>query len=312
MRTIVSMLLVLSLHTPALAQSGEADALIEQGLSLRREHRDEEALALFRRAHELTPSPRALAQIALAEQATGLWVEAHAHLSEALAAEGDAWISARRDALRQSLAAIEQRLGRLEIRGDAAGAEIYVDGTARGTMPLAEPLWVPAGRIVIEIRSSGHHPFNRTVEVSPAGHARVLVELVPTSAVPTDSAQIAPTAEGGTNALPIVGGVSLGLGAIALGVGIGFHVARESDAQYFNSTECEQAETRRGDVCPDTLSAIRSSEIGMGVGYVAGGVLAIVGVIVLSVGTMGGDESEAALSCGSGPGEFGVACAGRF
>jgi hypothetical protein len=41
-------------------------------------------------------------------------------------------------------------------------------------------------------------------------------------------------------------------------------------------------------------------------------VLAIVGVIVLAIGTTGGGESEAALSCSSGPGELGVACAGHF
>jgi hypothetical protein len=215
------------------------------GLAARRRRRDEEALAVSARARNDAEAARSRRSLASRRRASGSSARA---LTEAIAAEGDPWISARRDALRQSLAAIEQRLGRLEIRGDANGAEIYVDGAARGTMPLREPLWVPAGRIVVEIRSSGHHPFNRTVEVSPAGHARVLVELVPMSAIPTDGAPVAPTVEGGTNALPIVGAVSLGLGTVALGVGIGFHVARETDAQCFSSTACG-VEMRRGDVC---------------------------------------------------------------
>src|SRR5436190_8859003 len=97
-------MLVLALIAPAIAQAqtDDPDALIQQGLDLRREHRDDEALAVFRRSHELRPSARALAQIALAEQATGRWVDAREHLTEALAMD-DPWIAERRGPLGESL-----------------------------------------------------------------------------------------------------------------------------------------------------------------------------------------------------------------
>ena len=55
------------------AQS-EADALITKGVGLREKGRDEEALDVFRQALAKSPSARARAQVALAEQALGMWV----------------------------------------------------------------------------------------------------------------------------------------------------------------------------------------------------------------------------------------------
>src|SRR5262245_7061850 len=69
-------------------KGGEVEALIKSGVSLREQGKDEAALREFQRAHELSRAPRALAQIALAEQALGRWIDAEAHLEEALTAAG--------------------------------------------------------------------------------------------------------------------------------------------------------------------------------------------------------------------------------
>ena len=78
----------------ARAQTSEPELLVKQGLELRREHRDGEALDTFRRAYAAAPTPRVRVQIAFAEQALGRWVDAEADLQKALASADDAWIAA--------------------------------------------------------------------------------------------------------------------------------------------------------------------------------------------------------------------------
>ena len=56
------------------AATPTAESLIEEGIALRTEGRDEEALGKFVESYELAPAPRTLTQIALAEQALGRWL----------------------------------------------------------------------------------------------------------------------------------------------------------------------------------------------------------------------------------------------
>lgn len=62
------------------------DDLIHHGVELRRHGDDSGALLEFRRAYEAGHSPRAAAQMGWAEQALGRWLEADAHLREAMLA----------------------------------------------------------------------------------------------------------------------------------------------------------------------------------------------------------------------------------
>ncbi|HEX4352161.1 MAG TPA: tetratricopeptide repeat protein, partial [Polyangiales bacterium] len=78
---IVSLLL---LARPLRAEDS-ADALISQGVALRKQGKNAEALVDFQRAYQISPSPRAQAQIALAEQALGDWIAAEDGLVSALA-----------------------------------------------------------------------------------------------------------------------------------------------------------------------------------------------------------------------------------
>jgi Tfp pilus assembly protein PilF len=70
----------------------ESNAAIARGVQLRQAGNDDEALAEFRRADQLMPSPRTKAQIALAEQALGQWVAAERDLRAALSTADDPWI----------------------------------------------------------------------------------------------------------------------------------------------------------------------------------------------------------------------------
>jgi hypothetical protein len=163
---------------PALARGQEsARALLEQGVDAREAGHDEEALALFVRANELEASGQALAQIGLANQALGRWVEAERFLSQALESD-DRWVRRRQEPLQAALATVRERLGTLELTGGLDGAEVRIDGEAVGTLPLSEPLRVPAGSVALEVRAPDYLPFQRTVQVPGGGVAREEIELV--------------------------------------------------------------------------------------------------------------------------------------
>lgn len=163
---------------PTIANAQSAEVLIQQGLDLRRQHRDQEALERFQRAYEMSRSPRALAQIALAEQALGDFVQAELHLSQALAVQMDGWIASRRGQLEQALQSIRERLGTVELTGGVAGAQVFVNGQLRGTLPEVASLRVRAGTAVIEIRAGGYAPVQRQVMVTAGGVARENLAMI--------------------------------------------------------------------------------------------------------------------------------------
>jgi hypothetical protein len=179
------------------AQTTDADALTRHGLALRRQRRDADALRDFQRAYAMVPEPRTLAQVALAEQALGLWVDAEAHLRTALEAK-DPWIEQRRTVLTAGLADIQTHLGGLEVETDVAGAELWVNGTRVATLPIAHPLRVEAGSVVIEVRAPEHASARRltSVEAGETAHETIhLVPLVPPAAIPEVGPAQQPKAE---------------------------------------------------------------------------------------------------------------------
>lgn len=161
----------------AAPDDADADALIARGVDLREHGKDDEALAVFKKALAKAPSPRARAQVALAEQALGLWVPAENDLAQALAADGDAWIAKNRAALEGALAIVRRHIGSLEVRG-TEGAEVLLDGVRLGALPSAAPFRVEAGKRTLELRAKGFHPTARSVEVPAGGVARETVALV--------------------------------------------------------------------------------------------------------------------------------------
>src|SRR5438046_3093385 len=105
----------LLISSPVLAaQKTEIEKEIDAGLDLREKGKDREALEHFQKAYELSKGPRALAQMALAEQALGVWIDAEAHLKLALQSKEDKWIRGNRQVLEGALNVIQRRLGSLE------------------------------------------------------------------------------------------------------------------------------------------------------------------------------------------------------
>src|SRR3954451_10973455 len=88
--------------------SASEEELINRGIALREARNDGAALEAFRQAYALSKSPRTLAQMALAEQALGRWVEAEADLGQALGRADDSWIARNKGLLSQALAEIQE------------------------------------------------------------------------------------------------------------------------------------------------------------------------------------------------------------
>lgn len=146
---------------------------IRQGVALRREGRDVDAVPFFQRAYERGRSARAAAQLGLCEQALGRWVLAERHVREALANVSDPWVARTRATLESAVAVAEQHLGTIELLGGADGAEIFLDGERMGTLPTARSLRWVTGTIRVEQRLRGAPAVVRTVELAAGAIERV-------------------------------------------------------------------------------------------------------------------------------------------
>ena len=155
------------LAVPQSVIAADAAELIKEAVGLRRQGKDAEALRKLQEAYETDKSPRVIAQIGLAEQALGRWVPAFEHLTEALEAKKDPWIAKNRSTIAQALATVAERVGKVEILGGSAGAEVHIDGVARGTLPLQGPLILTTGTITIDLLAPGFVPVHRSAVVRP-------------------------------------------------------------------------------------------------------------------------------------------------
>jgi hypothetical protein len=154
------------------AQSDE-DAAIRQGVALRREGRDSDAVVVFQRAYDRWRSPRAAAQLGLCEQALGRWVLAERHVREALASASDPWVQRTRETLESALRVAEQHLATIEILGGNDGSELFIDGERVGQLPATRSLRVVIGALRLEARGTGIATIVRTIELAAGGVERV-------------------------------------------------------------------------------------------------------------------------------------------
>jgi hypothetical protein len=175
-RTILLVALILGL-SPAVHAAEDPEALIRHGVALRRRGDDAAALQEFRRAYDLAPSPRAVAQMGLAEQQMQSWVDATKHLTEALQGRADPWIKKNRTVLETSLKTVESHVARVQIGGEPAGADVLLNGQRAGTLPLREPSIVPPGPVRVEVRNEGYVSSTLSIVVAAGDLNRTEVRL---------------------------------------------------------------------------------------------------------------------------------------
>jgi hypothetical protein len=147
------------------AATDRVDELIRRAIEMRRTGDDQGAQPLFREAYEISHAPRAAAQLGFCEQALGRWVDAETHLGESLRKANDPWVKKNRGVIEEALVLIKSHIGRLEISGEPAGAEVVVNGNAVGQLPLAMPVRVTGGEIEIELRAPGYTTVTKKIRV---------------------------------------------------------------------------------------------------------------------------------------------------
>jgi hypothetical protein len=274
--------------------------LIERGLSLRENGNDEQALELFKEALRLSPSPRAQAQVALAEQALGLWVVAEHDLSLALESTEDSWIAKHRTALLGALAYAQRHLGTLELRG-TPNAEVLIDGVRIGRLSDQRVFRVEAGTRAVEVRAAGFHSTRRTVDIAPFSLVRETIQLVRTSEeLPgADSAQGKPTLlriDDPGRVQRTVGWWLAGAGGAALALGGVTVVVHKSVVDGYNDA-CPGLGVAQSEECEHRISAARTWLTASWISLVAGGVLAAGGLSAVALAKSPKRSSVNAVAC---------------
>lgn len=154
------------------------DEALDRGVDLREAGRDEDALAVFRDAWSRWRSARARAQMGLAEHALGRWGAAEDHLRASLGAS-DPWVQRNRDPLRRALAEASSHMATLDVTGTPPGAEVEVNGSRVGALPLAAPVRVAEGAVRVTVRAPGYGAAVRRLDVLAGASAHTQVTLTP-------------------------------------------------------------------------------------------------------------------------------------
>jgi len=305
------------------------DALIRKGLELRRARKDEAALQAFRRAWNLANSGRALAQIALAEQALGRWLDAETHLLDALKHDGESWIARHRSLLEQAMSELQGHLGWIELPGETKTGWVSINGKKVATLPLTGPLRAPAGSVALEVQAAGYLPITRVVVVPARAPAREPLVFIPASLVAqplpsqsnsrsTGESAPEPAVASPSKTRPIFGAILAAAAVVSLGTGIAFHVIREDRASAYKSLGCgptTSADKFRD--CQSRYDGITTANYLMIAGYAGAAVLSGVAVYLLFGGSDRGTSKTTSaaggfyVGCAPSVG-LGLLCAGRF
>jgi hypothetical protein len=317
-----AVVLVVAAAAPALAQQDD-EALLRQGVELRRAGKDEQALELFQQAFRLRPTPRAQAQAGFAEQALGRWLDAERDITRALASSGDPWVAKNAATLRQSLAVVAQHLGNLQILGSPPGATVKVDDRPVGTLPMEAPARVTAGEVLVAVSAPGHVQIQRKLTVGAGAMVRdtftlpvaqneaqvssggasngdLATKLPPEKSSAGGHAAVETVTAPGAGARPDAGGGGLSTtqgwaigvasaGVVAVGIGAVFGaqaISKNNDSK----SGCD------GNVCDAAGKQARLDAISAGnkatVAMVIGGALVATGTVLFLVGRGQGAASE--------------------
>lgn len=321
MRVMGLIVALMALTSTAGAQTLDVNAMIHQGVELRRERRDREALEVFQQAWEASHAPRVMAQIGFAELALGRWVDAEAHLIEAHSAATDPWIAEHRGLLEEAMRDVGQHVGSLDVRGNVAGAEVRVEGRRVGSLPFARPVRVAAGTTALEVGAPGYLPVRRSIVVTAASLTREAVALLAVDAPfgappPPPLDDVRSPAAGSHDVGPTMRALAwTAAGGAVLGVGIGLAalVVRNDAVERWNGDACLARGRTRLENCGDEQdTAVTMGAVSVA-GWVTGAALAVTSVVLfVTAPTSAGRARAGSFGCGIGPGDVGVTCGGTL
>ncbi len=309
----VAVTTLLLLSAPARVSADElapaAEKLVQQSIGLRRGGRDREALQQLEKAESLAPSSlRIVVHLANTHQALGNWLEAAEYLERALQSEKDEYVARHQKTLEKAFEVVSRRIGRVEIGGAPAGAEVRLSGRLIGTLPMAEPARATVGDYTLEVSHPGYYPASRPLSVRPQGLVRESVDLREVPAGTDPSAEGA--AAGAESARPGRGDVGVeqaaasdswlpwGLGVasgVAAATGLSAWVIREQHAERYNDdTRCYNVVGQtRDELCGSEREAAGTAQT---VAVVSGVTAVLMAAGAVFVGVGGGSAPAAAAA----------------
>ena len=169
--------------------AGQAAAEVTHGMQEARERFDrgidlfgrgdlEAALAEFERAYEIAPNSAVLYNIGTVQSRLRHYAEAVTSLERYLEEGGQSVPQDRRAEVEHELERLRSLVGRVVVLVRPVNhAEVFVDGTQVGRMPISSPLAVSAGQHEIEVRANGFLPYRRDVRVAGGAEVRVAANL---------------------------------------------------------------------------------------------------------------------------------------
>jgi hypothetical protein len=325
---ILLSVLVAARAARAADDSAKAEQLIQEANELRRQGRDQRALPLLQQAYDLARTARTAAQLGLAEMALGYWVEAEAHLNEALTATRHPWVDKNRDTLTQALATARSHLAEVTVDGTPEGAEVLLNGKRVGTLPLAAPVKAIEGPADFEARAPGYRSDRRSLSLAGGAKEHVTLQLVAEATPPGGAGVAGPLPGGGggggiaVSQLPtwrrvlpwsVAGGAGL-----ALIFGIWQHASwRSSQSDFEAIAACGAAAPMRGadPRCQGLYDDLSSAKTRAVIGYSIAGALGA-GAVALFVWNRSaahpGETSSGTMAVGPGPGQIGFSYALAF
>jgi hypothetical protein len=263
----------------------------------------------------------------------GYWVAAERHLGEALASPRDPWVFRNRVELEQALRTAKGGIGELVITGKPDGAEVLVNGSPAGKLPLSAAVRLGEGPARVEVRAAGFRSSVQSLMVGGGKRDEIRFALDSVSAdalgsgEPAASVSIKTAGAAGLGARRTIGWIAAGAAAAALGYGVietmlwsnrrdefddhTKEVVDSAGAGFRPIRDCGTREPNRGgDECKriyDEMSRAKTLAI---VGYVGGALFAGAATAVL----WGSREASPALSlsCVPSMGLAGTTCRLRF
>jgi len=301
---------------------GEAEALIERGITYRRNGEDAEALPLFQRAEQLAPeSTRVKVHLAATYQALGQWEAADRYLTRALEDPADAYIQKHQATLAAARRTIDAHIAQLRILGDQPGVEVRLNGRLIGTLPIAETVRIEAGIYTLEARLDGYYSITRSVALAGGAFVRETVELTPRSEPAHETAAVASPSPAESSAVEAdvskspswITWTFAGLAVGGAAVTVAAWISRENHADAWNDDDqCQGGGQTRGDLCGNELDAGQTAETWMWIGGASA--VAFTGAAVASYLWLDKPSQERPLEAGvhCGIGLAQLSCVGRF
>lgn len=164
--------LIVATATPAWAADPDREARerYDNAVKLYEEGAYDAALVELNRAAELRPSYKLYYNIAQVRFAMHDYAAAMDAYRQYLDKGGDKVSAQRREQVQKELATLVQRVAKLSVEVDVAGAEIYVDDVLVGTSPLTTPIIVNSGIRRVTARHPEYVP--QTKRLTLAGNVQ--------------------------------------------------------------------------------------------------------------------------------------------